>query len=336
MEDVARAAGVHQTTVSRVLRNDHRVTEPVKVRVREAAERLGYRPNPLLSALGTMRRQRASTHYATVIAYIQKGATQVAHLSGIRAAADQRGYKVDVFEIGPKLSASRLNDILRARGILGIVLGPLPEAHGHFTLDWDHFSTVAIEYSFTQPAFDRVVTNSYDTMNTVIRECRKRGYTRMGVALKQVVDERNEGLLCAAYALARERNPGMAPLPPLLLPQWDEKAFLAWFKREKPQVVISSNFLLPQIEECLAKLKRRVPDQVGLVNLNLNPEMQHYSGVYQDAPAIGAMAVRLVIDKLNHNDYGVPATRMTVLTDGFWFAGKTLKETSRTAMTEGA
>jgi len=323
MADVARAVGVHQTTVSRALRNDPRITESVKKQVREAAERLGYRPNPLLSALGTLRRQRASARYQTAIAYI--GNTSGGHLLGIHPAAEQRGYKVDVFEIGPDLSEFRLNNILIARGIQGVILGPLVEAHGHFTLDWDRFATVVIEYSFTRPAFDRVVTNSYDTMHMVIRECRKRGYTRLGVALSQFVDERNEGLLCAAYALARERDPDMASLPPLIIPQWDSKAFLAWFKREKPQVVISSNFLLPQIGACLAKLKRRVPDQIGLVNLNLFPAHQHYSGVCQDAPAIGAMATRLVIEKLNHNDQGIPAARMTMLTDGYWFEGKTLK-----------
>ncbi|MFZ4597510.1 MAG: hypothetical protein ACOYNN_02605, partial [Terrimicrobiaceae bacterium] len=176
---------------------------------------------------------------------------------------------------------------------------------------------------------DRVVTNSYDTMNTVIRECRKRGYTRMGVALMQVVDERNEGLLCAAYSLACERDHGMAPLAPLLIPKWDAKAFRAWFKREKPQVVISSNFLLPHIEESLRQLKLQVSDQVGLVNLNLLPTHQNYSGVCQDAPAIGAMAARLVIEKLNHNERGIPSARMTVLTDGYWIEGQPLKKANK-------
>ena len=326
MKDVALTAGVHQTTVSRALRNDPRITESAKARIREVAERLGYRPNPLLSALGTMRRQRASARYQTAIAYVLKGGASGRHLSGVRSAAEQRGFKVDVLEIGPDLSESRLNQILTARGIHGIILAPLPEAHGNFTLEWERFSTVAIEYSFTEPAFDRVVTNSYDTMNTVIRECRERGYKRLGVALTQVVDDRNEGLLCAAYALAEQRDPEMAPLVPLIIPRWDAKIFRAWFKREKPEVVISSNLFLPQIEESLGQLQLRVPDQIGLVNLNLLRDQQHYSGVCQDAPAIGAMAARLVIEKLSHNDLGIPNSRITMLTDGHWIAGRTLRK----------
>ncbi|XHR26699.1 MAG: LacI family DNA-binding transcriptional regulator [Chthoniobacteraceae bacterium] len=328
MEDIARLVGVHQTTVSRALRNDPRITEAVKTRVQEAARQLGYRPNPLLSALGTLRRQRASAYYQTVLAYIVKGGATGAHLSGALAAADQRGYKVECFEIGPQLHESRLNGILIARGIQGIILGPLPEAHGHFNLDWEHFSTVVIEYSFTQPAFDRVITNSYDTMNIVLAECRRRGFTRLGVALHQIVDERNEGLLCAAYALARERDPGMAPLSPLLMSDWNTDAFLKWFEHEKPQVVISSNFFLPHIEACLQKLNLRVPDQISLVNLNVSSLRPNDSGVCQDAPAIGGIAARLVIEKLNHNDRGIPASRLTVLTEGHWFEGTTLLQKS--------
>lgn len=62
MEDVARAAGVHQTTVSRALRNDRRLPEQTRQRIRKLAERLGYRPHPLLTALGVnLRRGRPIT-----------------------------------------------------------------------------------------------------------------------------------------------------------------------------------------------------------------------------------------------------------------------------------
>jgi len=54
MQDIARAAGVSQSTVSRVL-NDAPTSVPIaaetRQRVREMAERLGYRPNPLARGL---------------------------------------------------------------------------------------------------------------------------------------------------------------------------------------------------------------------------------------------------------------------------------------------
>ena len=45
--------------------------------------------------------------------------------------------------------------------------------------------------------------------------------------------------------------------------------------------------------------------------------------------ASGAAAVRLVIDKLNRNDRGVPALRQTILMPGHWHEGRTLAPLTR-------
>ncbi|WP_043586994.1 LacI family DNA-binding transcriptional regulator [Geminisphaera colitermitum] len=328
MQDVARAAGVHQTTVSRVLRNDPRITAEVQQRVRAAAEAVGYVPNPLLSALGTLRRQRAAAANQMALAYVLRAdathRTVGAHVAGAREAAARRGYKLEEFVLDDDLREERLNQILTARNILGVILGPLPEAHGHFTLDWTQFCAVAIEYSFSEPAFDRVVTDSYATMNTVLAQCLRRGLGRVGIVLAQVVDERNEGLLCAAHALAVRRERKLANLPPLILPEWNADVFENWMHKARPRVIVSSNTFLPQIEVWLRKSKLRVPRDIGLVNLNVNPDIQPHAGICQDAPAIGAMATRLVIDKMNQNERGIPASRVTILTEGRWCEGSTL------------
>lgn len=56
--DVARLAGVSQPTVSRALRDDARVSEATKQRVREAAVALGYAPNAIGRALSVGRSTR--------------------------------------------------------------------------------------------------------------------------------------------------------------------------------------------------------------------------------------------------------------------------------------
>ncbi|MDP9493930.1 MAG: LacI family DNA-binding transcriptional regulator, partial [Actinomycetota bacterium] len=54
MQDIAREAGVSQSTVSRVL-NDTPTSVPIapdtRKRVQGVAQRLGYRPNPLARGL---------------------------------------------------------------------------------------------------------------------------------------------------------------------------------------------------------------------------------------------------------------------------------------------
>lgn len=58
MDDVARAAGVSQKTVSRVINNEPNVRSGVRGRVLEHAKRLGYRRNDVAAALTAPKRGR--------------------------------------------------------------------------------------------------------------------------------------------------------------------------------------------------------------------------------------------------------------------------------------
>jgi LacI family gluconate utilization system Gnt-I transcriptional repressor len=55
LRDVSEASGVSEMTVSRVLRNRGDVSEATKLRVLEAAKRLGYVPNKIAGALASQR-----------------------------------------------------------------------------------------------------------------------------------------------------------------------------------------------------------------------------------------------------------------------------------------
>ena len=63
LDDVARAAEVSPITVSRALRGERAVDPALVARVREAADRLGYVPDPAARALASRR----STHVAVLI-----------------------------------------------------------------------------------------------------------------------------------------------------------------------------------------------------------------------------------------------------------------------------
>jgi LacI family transcriptional regulator, gluconate utilization system Gnt-I transcriptional repressor len=63
LDDVAQAAGVSPITVSRALRGERSVAAELVARVRAAAERLGYVPDPAARALASSR----SSHVAVLI-----------------------------------------------------------------------------------------------------------------------------------------------------------------------------------------------------------------------------------------------------------------------------
>lgn len=55
LRDVSEASGVSEMTVSRVLRNKGDVSEATRLKVQEAAKRLGYVPNKIAGALASQR-----------------------------------------------------------------------------------------------------------------------------------------------------------------------------------------------------------------------------------------------------------------------------------------
>ncbi|WP_198529830.1 LacI family DNA-binding transcriptional regulator [Geminisphaera colitermitum] len=328
MKDVARAAGVHQATVSRALRNDPRISEDVRRRVRVAADALGYVPNPLLAALSTLRHQKASLNSHMTIAYVLRGdSLQQAnngHIASARNAAVRRGYKLEKFVIDRELHEERLNQILITRNIPGIILGPLPDRDRLFALEWERFCVVAIHNSFREPAFDRVNADNFHMMRVICAQCLRRGFTRVGLVFPLEVDDRNGGVLRAAYRLAVENERKLTALKPLILPAWDDCAFEKWIREVRPRVIVSSNTYWSRIEAWLKKAGWRVPRDIGLVNINvIDPEAQGHAGIHHTS-TIGATAARHLIDKINQNERGIPSNRITLLTEGDWHEGNTL------------
>jgi len=69
LADVARKAGVHRATVSLSLRNHPRIPVATRERIRAIASELGYRINPLVSALMQSRRTGKPAKH-TALAYV--------------------------------------------------------------------------------------------------------------------------------------------------------------------------------------------------------------------------------------------------------------------------
>lgn len=93
--DVARRAGVSQSAVSRVFTPGASVSKKMEVRVREAADVLGYRPNVLARSLITGR----SRIIGLVVAYLDNPFYPDA-LEKLSAALQAKGYHILIFMAG--------------------------------------------------------------------------------------------------------------------------------------------------------------------------------------------------------------------------------------------
>jgi DNA-binding LacI/PurR family transcriptional regulator len=103
----------------------------------------------------------------------------------------------------------------------------------------------------------------------------------------------------------------------------DEAAIFRWLKREKPDVLIS-----PAGESLLELLTRRgwrVPHDIGVASLACTRRGHPCSGVYQNGQLIGATAVDMLISLVERYERGLPAQATTLMIEGLWNEGKSLR-----------
>jgi LacI family transcriptional regulator len=121
LRDVATAAGVHPATASRALNPGTRllVSEETARRVSEAADRLGYRPNPVARSLRTRR-----SHTIGVLIPDLTNPLFPPIIRGIEDRLAEHGYVALIGNTDADITKERLVfDQLRARHVDGFVLG---------------------------------------------------------------------------------------------------------------------------------------------------------------------------------------------------------------------
>jgi DNA-binding LacI/PurR family transcriptional regulator len=200
MADLARLAGVHPATVSRALRGDRRITAEKRAQILRLAADLDYRVNPLVSALMTARRTRQTPALRVSLAFVTKvPAERVAKfardfgaiLEGARERAKLKGYHVEECNLATfPFSAQRTTEILRHRGIRGLIIAPLHSVHDTLELAWQAFSVVAVGHSWRPAAVHRVAHDHFQGLQLALQACRAAGRRRIGLVLPRRVSEK--------------------------------------------------------------------------------------------------------------------------------------------------
>ena len=287
----------------------------------------------MVSALMTYVRGGFAKTDAGVLAYLTSGAQEhvwrkhaiyLAFYEGALERAENLGYKLEVFWLRQSgVSMARLSKILYARGISGVIVAPLSSSHGHVNLDWNRFSAVAIGYSLLKPSLSRVSNDQYDSILIALRELRRLGYTRIGLAMPQRNDRRVNYHWTAGYLSFHHRHQN-AKYPPLFLPDdWEKEAALKWVRRQHLDAVVSMD---PEFLEWLESAEYQLPRDIGYVNLDWSKQFRPCAGIDQRPREVGAGAVDVVVGQLNRNKLGIPSIQRNMLVPGQWVPGPTIRD----------
>lgn len=337
MEDVARAAGVHRTTVSMALRNHRRIPQKTRERIQRIANQMGYQKHPLISALMTYRARHRQPDWQGTLGLLTFGNTRdqwkqpkaYARIAqGMESRAAERGYALDpIWAMEPGLNAARLMQIMRTRMVSGIILTPNispTENPVQLDLQWDELSTVAIGYSITDPDPHRVASDYFHNLALAYRRCVTLGYRRIGLVLQARADK-SVGYLWSASFLNQQRlHPQLAMLPTLILPEYvDARGCLRilkrWLREHRADVFISLPSTIRQYRQ--SQGKHQLPKGVDWINLGCYEPTEPSSGIYPNYWNIGATAVDFLIAMINRGERGLPRQNNTLLIKGTWIEG---------------
>ena len=331
LADIARDAGLSTAAVSMALRNHPSIPAPTRDRVREIADRMGYRPNPLVSALmsqlQTGREERNISRIAIVDAWPLEVGWKAYPLfaqqaEGMRKRAHALGYEVEEFRLKEHgMNPKRLSKVLAARGIAGVIIPPMPKGLSRLHLAWEHFASVAVNYSLIRPELHRAAFDTYQTTWQAFRALHRLGYRRLGIALTAEDNQRSLSHDLGAFSAFSFRLAENNRVPPHLCGLPERQRFLTWLRTYRPDVLLSYRW---EFREWVEEAGLRTPEDIGYACLaSAKP---HYAGIDQNGAGVGAAAIDLLVAQLHRNEHGIPAQATTLLVEGRWVPGPTVRQ----------
>lgn len=330
--DIAREAGVSIASVTHAFRGNHHVSEAKRKKILKVADKLGYRPHPMVAALmSEVRRNRVASEQP-VIAMIDffsgpaltRRTSRRLILAGARARAEELGHKLDLLEpVEDGIATERLAQILMTRSISGIILPPLPdEPRLPAGFPWEKFCVVTTGFSSEPLRFHSVTADHFAGVKLALEELKARGYEKIGFYLSDDIDHRVRHVWTSGYfhwAAESKTNPGRYTKLYKGLPRQEE--FFDWLRKKEAQaVLVDFAFDLGRLPKCAGR--GRKPGIVTLIN---RPDEPVFSGIDQNYAHIGAASVDLLTSHLYRNEIGVPEYPKKVLIAPRWVEGKTLR-----------
>ncbi len=340
LQEVAQVAKLSRSGVSRALRNDPRVPPATCARVQAIACRLGYRPDPEVTAALRLLRARRAVRYVETLAFFSWHDDRIERAGnhytkrvfhGARDHAAALGYRLEeIWAAAPGMSGARLRTVLTSRGIRGCLIGPTTAELRDFRFAWDRFTVVAATAALPHLSLHRALASNFANTQTALAEVARLGYRRIGLLLDDYINARTGGGIQAAYLNFQYTRPAQAALPILETrglgpdPGPDSAAsaefsrFEAWYRQHAPDVVLASRVAF---HAWMLRAGLRPGRDAGFVSLEGVDTPGKLSHIDQNPAGVGAAGIDLLTTVLHQSAYSVSQRRLTMVVPGRWVAG---------------
>ena len=329
MKDVAALVGVHQTTVSLALRDHPGIPVATREKIREAAARIGYRPDPALDAFNFYRLSNHPIRSAPLMAFLSDQPSSsacsgsVVHrdlYEGARAQAEKLGFVLERFLVGPgQLSAARLDHVLVARNIGCVLLGAFSLETAELPLDWSRLCALKIDSFHVQPRLDVVSANYQDAARQAVLRLRAQGRRRIGLVIARGDETRLENHAYAGFLVEHATTDWERTIPPFAIDDASAgpvRDWAEWLSRHRIDALVVA---APGWDGWLEHAGIQAPG-IPVVRFRVRAE-RGQPGLVLNHREVGGRAVELLAMRWHTNQRGLPAFVSNTFTPVDWSDG---------------
>jgi LacI family transcriptional regulator len=297
--DVAQAAGVSPSTASRVLNGGAPVAPALHTRVRQAADELGYRPNPQARSLRT---GRDTTIGLVVEDFNVELFARIS--SAVAAASEERGVQVVIATSGTGGSERHGVEALASRNVSGLVVVEGQAGAEYLEQVGRTLPTVVVDAARPHPTVDTVTVDNHGGGRWAAQRLLEHGHRVVAFVgsspTSKTVTRRYEGFaeaLVEAGARIRPEHvawagfgtPDAAPVLHRAVAGWsDVTAAFSAVARTTP------GLLRALVEHDRRDVEVIAFDDMELADVAVPP----VSALAQDAEAIGRHAARMLFERI--------------------------------------
>jgi len=333
MSDVGRlAGGFHPSTVSLALRNHPGISVVTRKLITRTASKMGYRRDPLLDAFNRHRVSGLAHQAPRVIAFVSdfesKGDMEASarhrlFWKGGSAAARTLRHGLEFFPLAPMgMSSKRLDAVLHARGIRGLVIGALRAETASLNFTWDRYSTVKIECCRLGLPGYAVAAAYLRGGRAAFERMRSLGYRRIGLVTAKDMDVQRSDLLHAGILCEQAKLSIEERVPPLAMKaKHPAHSVSTWLQSYSVDAVLADQATFRRIAVAVGRARAR---KLGWACLDVTEAAPEAAGIVVDYERMGAVAVEQVVSLMRVHQRCHPSEASTTFVSAGWREGKTL------------
>lgn len=310
IKDLAKAAGVSITTVSRALNGYPDVSEKTRNRIKKLAKELSYQPNAQAKSLVLKKTNTIGVIMSEMKSSDGKDGFAFEVLCGINDRAGELDYDIILFSTNPnKQRKKSYSDLCRERNVDGAILQGLRmnDVYLNEVVNQSRFPCVLIDIPLEGERVGHVTSDNVNGSREAVRHLVKLGHRKIalinGYLEAAVSHERLSGYILGLQEAGISYDPslivdgrfteagGMEAMARLLERHPDITA-----------VTCSSDLMALGAMRLMEQLGRAVPDDVAVIGYDdisiasyCSPSL---TSVRQDKYQLGYQAAQLLIDML--------------------------------------